>query len=74
MKTAQADPMEKLNASLRDVAENGRALAQGKWDDGKEMLDEVKGNLVKRMKDNPWAALGIAVATGIVLSKILSRR
>jgi ElaB/YqjD/DUF883 family membrane-anchored ribosome-binding protein len=66
--------MEKLNASLRDVADNGRALAQGKWDDGKEMLDEVKGNLVKRVKDNPWAALGIAVATGIVLSKILSRR
>ena len=52
--------------------------AKAKLDDAEELLGErakeAVANADEMVRDNPWAAVGIAVAVGFVLGAVLTRR
>ena len=72
MKTT--DPATKLNASLHDMAESSRALAQEKIDQGLEKVGEARACLSSRIEKNPFASVAIAALIGVALGKLVFRR
>ena len=68
------DSATKINASLHKIAENSRALAQEKIDQGLEKVDEARARLTRRIEKNPLTSIAIAALVGMAVGKLVFRR
>lgn len=65
-------------ADLRSKAENSLAIAKSKMADAQESLIE-KSQIAAKVTDeyvheNPWKAIGVSAAVGLVIGLLISRR
>lgn len=76
-----ATPTEKLMADLRAIVREGEALLKtASAESGEhlreagEITRETASEIDEQVRKNPWAAVGIAAAVGLLVGLLLSRK
>ena len=79
-----ATTTEQLLAQLRAVAQEAEELLQATADQTGEKVEELRERakqaleaahgIDEQVRKNPWAAVGIAAAVGLVIGLLLSRK
>lgn len=76
MATLRED-VSKLIDNMGSIArrESGRGLEKGRQaaDQAAEKLSDARSSLEERVRENPLAAIGLAVGAGVLLSTIMRR-
>lgn len=68
------ETLSDYNKKLIDLTHKVADIYNSNKDMVKEKAVETGDHIVKYVKDNPWKALGIGVAAGIIISKVVNSK